>query len=128
MKTYFADANIFLRFILKDHEKLTAKSRQYFSQAKSKQITLIVLSEIILEIEYVLRKVYKISRKEIGVHLSNLVNTSFFLISERTIYAEAIKIYNQTNLDLVDIFLFLKAKKENAQVLSFDRDFKKLNE
>ena len=35
MKTYFADANIFLRFILKDDKKLAAKSRYYFTQAKN---------------------------------------------------------------------------------------------
>lgn len=126
MKTYFADANIFLRFILKDDKKLAAKSRYYFTQAKTKEIILVVLSEIILEIEYVLRKVYKIKRKEISSRLSELTNTSYFTISERTVYGEAIKVYNQTNIDLVDIFLFLKAQKEKAEVLSYDNDLKKL--
>ncbi len=126
MTTYFADANIFLRFILKDNELLAKKSRSYFTQAKDGKIIIIVLSEIILEIEYVLRKVYSIPRKEIASKLSDLINASYFKLNERSIYAQAMNIYKDITADLVDIFLLLKSKEGNGQVLSFDRDFQKL--
>lgn len=127
MVTYFADANIFLRFILKDNEVLAKKSRNYFTQAKARKIIILVLSEIVLEIEYVLRKVYSIPRKEIASQLSDLINASYFKIDERSIYDQAMRIYQDTTVDLVDIFLLLKAKEKNAQVLSYDKDFDKLD-
>lgn len=126
MKTYFADANIFLRFILKDDKKLARKSRYYFTQAKNGEIVIVVLSEVILEIEYVLRKVYLISREDIALQLSNLINTSYFKINERILYRNVIKIYKDKTVDLTDAFLFLKAQEKNAEVLSFDKDFRKL--
>lgn len=126
MKTFFADTNLFIRFFLKDNVRLTKKSKNFFLQAKRKQIKLVVISEIIPEIEYILRKVYHLSKKEAEKYLSGLVKAPYFEVERRNFWLEALRIYLETEVDLVDIFLFLIAKKENAKVLSFDKDFKKL--
>lgn len=126
MKTFFADTNLFIRFFLKDNLQLTRKSKLAFLRAKKKKIRLIVISEIIPEIEYIFRKVYHLSRKETEKHLSNLVKAPYFEIERRILWLEALKIYSETKIDLVDIFLFVMANKEKASILSFDKDFKKL--
>lgn len=126
MKVYFADTNIFLRFLLKDNPKLSKKAKYYFTLAKSGNIKIKVLSEILLEIEYVLRKVYQESRQDISKKLSSLVKSTYFEITDKNLWIDIIESYSKTNLDLVDIFLFEKAKADEAEVLSFDKDFKKL--
>ena len=126
MRVYLADANIFLRFLLEDDLVMARKSKSYFLSAKKGQIRIKVISEIIPEMEYVLRKVYLRTRKTISSCLLNLVRTSYFEIEQRELWIQTLSQYSKINVDLVDIFLFLKAEKEKASVLSFDRDFKKL--
>jgi len=126
MKIFFADTNLFIRFFLQDNLKLARKAKFYFLRAKNKKIKLVVISEIIPEIEYILRKVYHLPKKEVEKHLSGLLKAPYFEVERRNFWLEAVRIYQETEVDLVDIFLFLIAKKEEAQVLSFDEDFRKL--
>lgn len=126
MKIFFADTNLFIRFFLKDDIKLVKRVKFYFLQAKNKKIKLVVISEIIPEIEYVLRRVYHLSKKETEKHLSGLLKAPYFEVERRNFWLEALRIYLEIEVDLVDIFLFLIAKKEKGRVLSFDKDFKKL--
>lgn len=126
MKTYFADTNIFIRFLVGDNHKQAKQAGNYFALAKAKKIQIVILSEVILEIDYVLKKVYGLSRLEIARKLSDLVSSPYFDPEDRSIWIMCLELYRQTNFDLVDIFLFEKAKSENAEVLSFDRDFEKL--
>ncbi|MBU1110508.1 PIN domain-containing protein [Patescibacteria group bacterium] len=124
MKTYFADTNIFLRFILNDNKKLASQARKYFTQAKNRKINLVFTSEVILEINYVLKKVYGVSKKEIIEHLSTLVKTPYLDIRSREILIKTLGIYQQINVDFVDILLAVTAYSENAEIFSFDKDFK----
>lgn len=126
MKVYYADTNVFLRFILGDISSQAKKARYYFSQAKKGQIKLIFLPEVIAEIEHILRKVYRLPKEEISQYLSSLIKSQYVHIDRRLAILNALEIYKNTNIDLVDIILFCTAKAENAQVLSFDKDVKKL--
>lgn len=127
MKVYFADTNIFIRFLLRDNLQQARKAGHYFSLAKAKKIRIIVLSEILLEIDYVLKKVYSLSRLEITQKLSDLVRSVYFDVEDRSLWIRNFELYPKTNFDLVDIFLFEKAKNEGGKVLSFDKDFQKLS-
>lgn len=127
MKIFFLDTNVFLRFILKDNLVLWKKAENYFLQAKEEKIHLIILPEIILEIEYVLRKVYGIPKLQIYRQLSFIATIPYVEIRNREIISNAVNSYVRKNVDLLDLFLFYTAAYENAQVLSFDKDFKKLD-
>ncbi len=124
MKTLYLDANILLRILLKDDEESFERAQQYFMKARQKKIQLVLLSEIILEVQYVLRKVYSISRKETGQILKKIIRTLYIDCPDRHLYDSALDLYIRFNIDLVDIILFKKAQAENAKVLSFDSDFK----
>ena len=126
MKVYFADTNIFIRFLLRDNLQQAKEAGNYFASAKAKKIQIVVLSEILLEIDYVLKKVYGLSRLEITQKLSDLISSIYFDIKDRSLWIRTIELYPKTNFDLVDIFLFEKAKSVEGKVLSFDKDFQKL--
>lgn len=126
MKTYFVDANVFLRFILKDNETQWDVAVDYFNTAKRGEIRLIFITEVIAEIEYVLRKLYKIDRSQIVSYISSLISMPYILIPDRTILHTVLAIYPTQTLDLVDIILCCKAQKDNADVLSFDADVEKI--
>ncbi len=126
MKIYFADTNIFLRFLLQDNLQQYNQAKNYFILAKAYKIKILVLSEIVLEIDYVLKKVYSLSRVEISQKIIDLVSCAYFDVKDRDLWLNSLELYSITNFDLVDIFIFEKASHEGAEVLSFDQDFRKL--
>ena len=126
MIKYIVDANIFLRFLLKDNKKYFNQARKYFTQAKECKITLILLPPVVFEIDYVLKGVYSLSRQESANILSSLVKSPDLEVKERKILIETIEKYKKVNVDLVDIYLFVVAKQQKAKILSFDKDFKKI--
>lgn len=126
MKTYLADANVFLRFILKDNKLQATEAKKYFELAKNGKIELIFIPEIISEIEYVLRKVYKESRGKIREYLESLVKPNYIKVESREIVLNSLNLYGRIKIDFVDLILFFTAKRLKAQVLSFDKDFNKL--
>lgn len=126
MKSYLADSNIFLRLFLQDNSKQSKKSASYISDAKDGKIEIVVSSEIIPEIEYVLRKVYKASKGVVIEHLSGIIKTSYIKVEKRNIWIEAINLYSNNNIDLIDALLYAEAKDQDLAILSFDEDFKKI--
>ncbi len=127
MKEYYVDSNFFLRFILKDNLNQWKVANDYFKEAKLEKVKLVFLTETIIEIEYVLRKVYKLSRKVIFKYLLTLLSINNFEITDKELLKEALLNYVEKNIDFVDIIIFLKARSQNAEVLTFDKDFDKIS-
>ena len=126
MKTYVLDTNIFLRFNLQDNVKQFNTAKEYFLQAQKQVIRLVCYTETLLELEYVLRKVYKYQKFIIAQYISAILDMDYITVIERKVLKNAIPIYRNKNIDLVDLVIHFKALEINAEVLSFDKDFKKL--
>ena len=126
MKKCLADTNFYLRFILQDNSRQVQEVEKYLQKARAGQLEIVFLNEVILEMEFVLKKVYLTPKEKIIKALAVLFKTEYLAVQNRELWLEAIKIYQEKNLDFFDIFLFLKAQKEKAEVLSFDKDFQKL--
>ena len=127
MKEYYVDSNFFLRFILKDNLNQWKVANDYFKEAKLEKVKLVFLTETIIEIEYVLRKVYKLSRRIILKYLLTLLSINNFEITDQELLKDTLLYYVEKNIDFVDIIIFLKARSQNAEVLTFDKDFDKIS-
>jgi len=55
------------------------------------------------------------------------LNISYLEFVDKKILYESLKIYQKQSIDLVDLILYFKAKTNKAEILSFDKDFDKLN-
>lgn len=126
MKKYLIDTNVILRFLIKDDERLFKKATFYFERAKNKKIIIEVIPEIIFELDYVLRGVYRLKKKEVVKIILKIVKTPFIAIENRELLIESLEKYQKISADLFDIYLFYLGKKEEKEILSFDNDFKKL--
>ena len=111
MNHIYIDTNVIVRFIIKDNKQQNRKTREYIALSQQKKVVLTILTEIILEVEYVLRKTYKIPREDITKSLESVVEMSYFHVMDRDILKQALVIYKSCTVDLVDIILFLKAIK-----------------
>lgn len=128
MKKYLIDTNIILRFLLKDNERYYQQAAEYFRKAKNGIVELYLIPEVLFEIDYVLRGVYGLSKKETVDILLKIVKTPYLKINNQTMMIDVVERYQSLNIDLFDIYLSFLAKEENATVLSFDRDFEKIKQ
>lgn len=126
MKKYIVDTNVFLRFLLKDHKKHYQTAKKYFTQAKKGKINLILIPQIVLEINYVLKKVYSLPRNRITNILAKLIKSPDLEVQKRELLLKAVEKYKKTNVDLMDLYLYETAQEQNAQILSFDKDFTRI--
>ena len=115
------DTNIILRYLLNDHEILSPKSIEIFEQSE----TILFSEEVIVEIVYVLQKLYKVPRLKIKENLKLLLNLPNVEISKYDIVMEAISVYSKSNLDYVDCVLYSYAKLKKIKVETFDEELLK---
>ena len=110
------DANVILRYLLNDVEEMAKKSAEIINAGA------FTLPEVIAEVIYVLKSVYKVERVEIATAILEIFNE--IDVANKKIMIEAVKIFAESNLDFVDCILIAYNKVENVEIFSFD---KKLN-
>ena len=110
------DANVILRYLLNDVEEMAEKSAEIINAGA------FTLPEVIAEVIYVLKSVYKVERGEIAAAILEIFKE--IEIANKEIMIEAVKIFAESSLDFVDCILIAYNKVENVEVFSFD---KKLN-
>ena len=110
------DANVILRYLLNDIEEQAVEAKKII------KIGAFTIPEVIAEVIYVLKSVYKIERKEIGNAITSVLKE--IDIENKNIILKSVEIFSETNLDFVDCILISYNKIENVEVFSFD---KKLN-
>ena len=126
MKKYFIDTNVILRFLLHDNEKYYNLAKNYFEEAKQAKTEIILIPEVVFEADYVLRGVYKISKKEVCDILLKFILSPYLNVFDRNILIVSLKKYQKKTIDLFDLYLNYKALDKKAKVLSFDRDFDRI--
>lgn len=117
------DANIILRYLLKDNLTLHKKAVKIIEG-----YDLFLPNEIVAEIVYVLEKVYHIPKTEICNVLSLLFERNNFEFVDKGIILTSLKYYLEFNLDFADALLISYSKVQNADVLTFDKKLKKIIE
>lgn len=126
MQTYLIDTNILVRFFVGDNLIQQNQARKYLEDAKHNKVILQIPTEVLIEIEYVLKKVYHYQRADIAYFLESIVTAEYLKIADRSELMEAVQKYKTSTVDLVDCILFTRAKQNKLKILSFDRDFEKL--
>lgn len=128
MKSYILDANVYLRFRLKDNALQAKKATAFLRQARERKISLILYPEIVLEIAFVLESVYKLAKEDIVQSLSSICKTDYISVVDRSILLRTIDVFDKKNIDLTDCLLYARAEETGAEILSFDKDFNKLKD
>jgi len=124
MKTYIIDTNAILRFILEDIPEQNLKVTKVLEKAERHEVKVILPTQVIFEVEYVLDSVYKVSVTERYEILEELISTKYInLESEnyRNHLISSIEISQSQNISLVDALLVILSKLNNAEILTFDK-------
>ena len=71
--TIIIDANVILRYLLKDNKKFYKEAEALFDDVFSGKKKIWIMHSVIAEVVYVLLKLYSVPRKEIAEVLTELV-------------------------------------------------------
>ena len=125
-KKYFLDTNIFLRFLLKDHPILSPKASQYFNQLSNNKAIIISHYLVIAEVVWVLKSFYKYSYEKINKVLTLILTCKNLKIAEKSQLVSVLNLCQEKNIDFVDAFSCLEAKKRKIKLITFDTKLAKL--
>lgn len=126
MKNLYADTNALVSFLVQRSADQSKVLQNVIDDAQQGKVRLIVIPEILLEVSFVLKSRYLVQREDVYESLMHLVSSTYLEITNRAVFLDALEIFKETNMALLDIYLYLVAKKDNGEVLSFDRDLDKL--
>lgn len=118
---YTIDANVIIRFLVRDDEKMYKKSFEIFEKIENLEIKVLLESMIVAECYYVLTKVYKVPKKVVLASLKQIVSLEN-IFCEKAFVFEAFGILEKKNIDFADAFLLAKSALQNLKVLRFDKD------
>ncbi len=82
---------------------------------------------ILAEVVWVLESYYKLPREKIAEKLDLIINTPNLAIADSGAFSQAVELYSSSNLDLADCFAASLAIEEGSILISYDRDFDKLD-
>ena len=119
------DANVILRFLVRDNEELYQKSLEIIKDIESGKVETLLLDFILAEIVYVLKRIYKVEKKEITNALKKLLLNDNFYTDNKIVTFEALDVYAHKNIDFADAMLCAKKNLEGFEIISFDKDMRK---
>ncbi len=126
-KRYLVDTNILLRFLSGQPATQAAAARKLFSRAAAGEIVLDVSPVIVAETLYTLISFYGVERKIAADKLSVLLQQHGVKLRDAGQVLSALEGLQTVNVGCADAFLVAGAREDNVEVVSFDRDFEKLN-
>jgi len=116
-----ADANIILRYLLKDDEDSFSKSRIIIEKN-----TISIPFEVCAEVVYVLEKVYKIPRANICEAFTLIMDYPNITTPDKLILLESLKVYAKEKIDYIDAILVAYHSVLKAKIHTFDKRLLKI--
>jgi len=115
------DANIVLRYLLDDHPELSPRAAEIIDSE-----TVVVSTEVLCEVVYVLTGVYDVPREEIRDTLQRFARHPTANMPEQRVICHALETYAKKTIDFVDTLLLAHHELHGDTVETFDRKLKKL--
>ncbi len=117
------DTNMILRFLLNDNEEMNAKVTEIIETESVK-----VTTEVIAEVVYVLKSVYKLDRSIIANAIIKFLNVSTVESDNHAVIEAGLRKYSEVSLDFVDCLLIAYHTEQGYEICTFDKKLiKKIN-
>jgi len=120
------DINIIIRYLVADDPTLHAKAKEFFDKVIDGSVKAIILESVIAECVYVLTKIYKVPRDRAAGSLIDILHYKGIANDDQQALIQALALFSEQSLDIVDCILCVKAVVADDQLLSFDVDLNKL--
>lgn len=116
------DTNVPVRFITRDDPAQSLKARQLFQDTRRLGQTLFISGAVVLEIIWVLGKLYKYSREETITAIETLHSLTVLSFERPDALGLFLRQAKASKLDLADLLIGAVAKDHGAETtLTFDK-------
>ena len=124
------DISVILRFLTGDSTEKKEKFKKLIKDTTSGKGTLLVPLIVIIEMVYVLEKIYGIKKEEVRVKVESLLSLPSVEIESEDVVLESLRIYAEENLKFGDAMVLAKSTTSGIKpVYTFDKkDFKKFTD
>lgn len=128
MNSIILDTNIILRFITADDKEKQEKTARLFERIKEGKITAFIHDVIFAETVFVLvsKKLYNLPKSKIQALLLPIVNLKNIKFNSKKNIKRALELFVRHDLDFEDALIAAYAESKKIEIVSFDRDFKKI--
>jgi len=115
------DTNVLLRYLLDDHEAQSRSAKILISSLNSTNKAFIG-REVLLEVIWVLNRIYKVGRLELSKILFHILNSSEFIVEDAESLEEALGLFQNSQGDLSDLLILSHARQLGAlPLVTFDK-------
>ena len=116
------DANVLVRFLVRDDKRQAETIYRVFKKAESDREVFFVPLLVVLETVWVLESVYKIPRQEILDSVNELILMPILKFETQPAILNFISSARETKMDLLDLLIAHSAKFSGCEcVLTFDK-------
>ena len=119
------DTNIIIRFLVRDNEEHFVLSKEIFEQVQLGVVKVEILSEVLMEVLFVMTKVYKIPKNIVIEKLKSLLLLDGVVNDDKAICIDALNLMQNKNIDYVDALICTKNVLQGYGKISFDKDVMK---
>ncbi len=129
MNRAFIDTSAILRMLVQDDDLKAQEVENLIRSAPEKGLVLHVIPVTILEIVWVLEKVYKYPKKAIRELTEAIINTPQLKVELGGVFLNALKVYEEKNIKFADaVMAFWGLEKGIATTYTYDEvDFKRID-
>jgi predicted nucleic-acid-binding protein len=122
VETYFADTNLFLRFLTNDLPIQADKVEEVLHRAGKGEVKLVTTSMVIAEIVWTLESFYQIPKSEIQDKVLAILNTPGLDVDGADLLLQAAVMYAEKNVDFIDAFNAAWMMKQGVEIAyTFDQ-------
>ncbi|WP_425060952.1 hypothetical protein SCACP_17170 [Sporomusa carbonis] len=114
------DANIILRYLLNDEEELATRATDIVEN-----YSVYIPNEVLVEVVYVLEKIYKVERAAIYDAIMELLSYDNIEVADKNLIAAALELYKTRTFDIVDTILYAYHKIADHTIYTFDKKLEK---
>jgi predicted nucleic-acid-binding protein len=115
------DTSYYIRFLVRDNEKMYEDSTKYFEDLESSLIEVYLPDLILAEIVYVLTKVYELPRFDVATALQSIIAIDALSMDNKSLALTTLELFSRENLDFADCFLLGYSQLSDYDVITFDK-------
>lgn len=125
---YFVDTNIFLRVLTKDQKKHFKECTKFLEAVREGSVYAYTSTIVLSEIVWTLGSFYEFPKESVLEALEATLNLKNLEITDDFDARKALELFKQHNVKYIDAVIasLSEIQKETAAVVSFDKDFDKL--
>jgi predicted nucleic-acid-binding protein len=117
------DTNVIVRFLIKDDPEHYRSALSILQHAKAENENVYISLIVLAEVSWVLKSVYKFSRRELHSALQDIISNPLFVLQEESAVEDALRWFSSGKADFADYLAGVMCKKASGSpLLTFDKN------